>query len=145
MHFTHWALHLIKCKHPCHEYTQTQCIYVRLLKKGFFQWIVKLYYKHLILLYANFFGRVIKSRESLVHNNEKTKQKYKLKALLQEGGRFQGPRVGSCLTLRNEFSRRHTFDKARYVLGKGTWAGSSRVRESRKAALPHSLQSWALW
>ena len=65
IHFTHWALHLIKCKHPCHEYTQSQCIYVRLLKKGFFQWIVKLYYKHLILLNANFFGGLSKAERVL--------------------------------------------------------------------------------
>ena len=29
-----------------------------------------------------------KNKESLVHNNEKSKQKYKLKALSQEGGPF---------------------------------------------------------
>lgn len=53
IHFTHWALHLTyKYKYPCHEYTQTQCIHVRLLKKGFFHWIGKLYYKNLIFLNA---------------------------------------------------------------------------------------------
>ena len=94
INFTHWALHLIKYKHPCHEYTQTQCIHVRLLKKGFFHWIVKLYYKHLIFLNAYLVVVVNKNGESLVHNNEKTKQKYNLKAVLQEAvrGPFLGPK-----------------------------------------------------
>ena len=97
IHFTHWALHLIKYKHPCHENTQTQCIHVRLLKKGFFHWIVKLYYNHLIFLNAYFVLLLLLIRTERVLftiMKEKTKQKYNLKALLQEAvrGPFLGPK-----------------------------------------------------
>ena len=41
--------------------------------------------------------------------------------LLQEGGPFQGPELGSCLTLRNELSEEtHVLTKQEILLGKGT-------------------------
>ena len=36
-------------------------------------------------------------------------------------------------------------DKARDFIGKGTQVESSRVREPRRTALSHGLQSWVLW
>ena len=57
--------------------------------------------------------------------------------LLQEGGPFQCPKVGSCLTLGNELSKEtHVLTKQEILLGKGAWAESSRVREPRRNALP---------
>ena len=57
--------------------------------------------------------------------------------LLQEGGPFQGPKVGSCLTLGNELSKEtHVLTKQEILLGKGSRAESSRVREPRRNALP---------
>ena len=35
--------------------------------------------------------------------------------------------------------------KQKILLGKGAWEESSRVREPRRTALPHGLQSWVLW
>ena len=62
--------------------------------------------------------------------------------LLQEGGPFQGPELGSCLTLRNELSEEtHVLTKQEILLGKGTWVESSRVREPRRTALWHGLRS----
>ena len=55
---------------------------------------------------------------------------------------FQGPKLGSCLTLRNELSEEtHVLTKQEILLGKGTQVESSRVREPRRTALPvaHSL------
>ena len=41
--------------------------------------------------------------------------------LLQEGGSLQGPKLGSCLTLRNELSEdTHMLTKQEILLGKGT-------------------------
>ena len=58
---------------------------------------------------------------------------------------FQGPKLGSCLTLRNELSKEtHVLTKQEILLGKGTQAASNRVREPRRTALPHGLQ-WVLW
>ena len=55
---------------------------------------------------------------------------------------FQGLKLGSCLTLRNEFSKEtHALTKQEILLEKGTWVESSRVREPRRTALPHGLQS----
>ena len=66
--------------------------------------------------------------------------------VLQEGGPFQGPKLGSCLTLGNELSEEtHVPTKQEILLGKGTWVESSRVREPRRTALPHGLQSRVLW
>ena len=58
---------------------------------------------------------------------------------------FQGPKLGSCLTLRNELSEEtHVLTKPEILLGKGTWVESSRVRGPRRTALSHGLQSWVL-
>ena len=59
--------------------------------------------------------------------------------MLQEGGGpFQGPKLGSCLTLGNELSEEtHMLTKQEILLGKGTRVESSRVREHGKTALPH--------
>ena len=66
--------------------------------------------------------------------------------LLPEGDPFQGPRVGSCLTLGNELSEEtHILTKQKTLLGRGAWAESSRVREPRRTALPCGSQSWVLW
>ena len=67
--------------------------------------------------------------------------------MLQEGGGpFQGLKLGSCLTLRNELSEEtHVLTKQEILLGKGTRVESSRVREHRKTALPHVSQSRVLW
>ena len=46
---------------------------------------------------------------------------------------FQGLKVGSCLTFRNELSKEtHVLTKQEILLGKGARAESSRVRESRR-------------
>ena len=58
---------------------------------------------------------------------------------------FQGPKLGSCLTLGNELSEETRADKARDFIGKGTRVESSRVREPRRTALPRGSQSWVLW
>ena len=56
--------------------------------------------------------------------------------LLQEGSPFQGPKLGSCLTLGNELSKEtHVLTKQEILLGKGTRVESSRVREPRRTAL----------
>ena len=53
---------------------------------------------------------------------------------------FQGPKLGSCLTLRNELSEEtHVLTKQEILLGKGTQVESSRVREPRRTVLAHSL------
>ena len=49
---------------------------------------------------------------------------------------FQGPKLGSCLTLGNELSEEtHVLTKQEILLGKGTGVESSRVREPRRTAL----------
>jgi len=54
--------------------------------------------------------------------------------------------VGSFLTLGNELSKdTHVLKKQETLLGRGTQAESSRVREPRRTALPHGLQSQILW
>ena len=64
----------------------------------------------------------------------------------RKGHPFQGLKVGSCLTLRNELSEEtHLLTKQEILLGKGTHVDSSRVREPRRIALPHGLQSRVLW
>ena len=66
--------------------------------------------------------------------------------MLQEGDPFQGPKLGSCLTLRNELSEEtHVLTKQEILLGKGTQVESSRVREPRRTALPHGRVLWVLW
>ena len=62
--------------------------------------------------------------------------------MFQEGGPFWGPKLGSRLTLGNElFEETHVLTKQETLLGKGTWVESRRVREPRRTALPHGLQS----
>ena len=59
---------------------------------------------------------------------------------------FQGPKLGSCLTLGNELSEEtHVMTKQEILLGKGAWEESSRVREPRITALPRGSQSRVLW
>ena len=59
---------------------------------------------------------------------------------------FQGPKLGSCLTLGNELSEEtHVLTKQEILLGKGAWVESSRIREPRRTALPRGLQSRVLW
>ena len=59
---------------------------------------------------------------------------------------FQGPKLGSCLILRNElFEETHVLTKQEILLGKGTQMESSRVREPRRTILPCGLQSQVLW
>ena len=49
--------------------------------------------------------------------------------LLQEGHPFQGPKLGSCLTLEDELSEEtHMLTKQEVLLGKGTWVESSMVK-----------------
>ena len=58
----------------------------------------------------------------------------------------QGLKLGSCLTLRNELSEEtHVLTKQEILLGKGTWVESSRVRETRRTALPRGSQCRVLW
>ena len=66
--------------------------------------------------------------------------------MLQEGGLFQGPKLGSCLILGNELSEEtHVLTKKEILLGKGTRVESSRVRKPRRTALPRGLQCRVLW
>ena len=59
---------------------------------------------------------------------------------------FQGPKLGSCLTLGNELSEEtHVLTKQDILLGKGTQVESGRVREPRRTALQHGSQSPVLW
>ena len=54
---------------------------------------------------------------------------------------FQGPKLGSCLTLGNELSAEtYVLTKQEILLGKGPRVGSSRVRKPRRAALPRGSQ-----
>ena len=58
---------------------------------------------------------------------------------------FQGPKLGSCLTLGNELSEEaHVLTKQEILLGKGAQAESSRVRERRRTAVPRGSQSRVL-
>ena len=63
----------------------------------------------------------------------------------RKGDPFQGPKLGSCLTLGKELSEETHADKVRDFIGKGTCVESSRVREPRRTALPCGLQSRVLW
>ena len=50
---------------------------------------------------------------------------------------FQGPKLDSCLTLRNELSgETHVLTKQEILLGKCARVESRRVREPRSTALP---------
>ena len=60
----------------------------------------------------------------------------------RKGDAVQGPRVGSCLTFRNElFQMINVLTKQETSLGSGSQVKSSKVREPR-AALPRGLQCW---
>ena len=64
----------------------------------------------------------------------------------RKGDPFQGLKVGSCLTLRNELSKEtHLLTKQEILLGRGAQAESSRVKETRRSTLPCGLQSQVLW
>ena len=67
--------------------------------------------------------------------------------LLQEDGLLPGPETGLLSNKkRNELSEEtHVLTKQEILLGKGTWVESSRVREPRRTALLHGLQSRVLW
>ena len=53
-----------------------------------------------------------------------------------EGDHFQGPSVGSCLTLRNELSKEtHVLTRQEPLSGRGAQAESSSIREPRRTAL----------
>ena len=55
---------------------------------------------------------------------------------------FQGPKRGSCLTLRNELSKEtHVLTKQETLLGMGAQAENSGVREPRRTAVPRGSQS----
>ena len=59
---------------------------------------------------------------------------------------IQGPRVGACLTLRNELSEEtHVLTKQETLLGRGAGVESSRIGEPRRTALPCGSQSRVLW
>ena len=49
-----------------------------------------------------------------------------------ERGIFQGPRISSCLTLRNKLSEETCADKAKDFIEKGHLDGEQNVREPRK-------------
>ena len=61
--------------------------------------------------------------------------------LLQEEGPFQGPKLGSYLTLGNELSEETPVLTSKRFYGKGHLGGESRrVREPKRTALPCGLQ-----
>ena len=60
----------------------------------------------------------------------------------RKGDPFQGPRVGSCITLGSELSEEtHELTKQELLLGKGAQAESRRVREPGElfCHMPHNL------
>ena len=64
----------------------------------------------------------------------------------RKGDSFQGPKLGSGLTLGNELSEEtHVLTKQEILLGKGTQVESSRVRELRRIALSCGSQSRVSW
>ena len=64
----------------------------------------------------------------------------------RKGDPFQGPKLGSGLTLRNELSEEtHVLTKEEILLGKGTRVESSSVRELRRIALSCGSQSRVSW
>ena len=83
------------------------------------------------------------SRQDVSLSEEESHQS---RHLLQEGDPFQGPKLGSCLTLGNELSEEtHVLTKQEILFGKVTRVESRRVREPRRTALPRGSQSWVLW
>ena len=58
----------------------------------------------------------------------------------RKGDPFQGPKLGSCLTLGNDlFKETHVLTKQEVLLGKGARAESRRVRELGRTALPRGF------
>ena len=55
----------------------------------------------------------------------------------RKGDPFQGPKLSSCLT--------HVLTKKEILLGKSTQVEGSRVRDPRRTALPHGLESYVLF
>ena len=81
--------------------------------------------------------------QATVHRTAKSRTRLKL---CRKGDPFQGPKLGSCLTLGNELSEEtHVLTKQEILLGKGAPVESRRVREPRRTALSHGLQSGILW
>ena len=63
----------------------------------------------------------------------------------RKGDHFQGPKVGSCLTLGNELSEEtHVLTKQEILLGRGAQAESSRVREASRTALPRAVLGFTM-
>ena len=61
-------------------------------------------------------------------------------------GPLPGPETGLLSNTRNELSEEtHVLTKQEILLGKGAQMEDSRVREPRRTALPHGLQSQVLW
>ena len=59
---------------------------------------------------------------------------------------FQGLKLGSCLTLRNELSEEiHVLTKQDILWGRCAQEESSRVREPRRTTLPRGSQARVLW
>ena len=70
------------------------------------------------------------------------KKKKKKHHCCRKGDPFQGPKLGSGLTLGNESSKEtHVLTKQEILLGKGTRAERSRVREPKRIALPCGSRS----
>ena len=64
----------------------------------------------------------------------------------RKGDPFQGLKLGSCLTLRDELSEEtHVLTKQEILLGKGTRVESSRVREPRTALLGFMVMGSVSW
>ena len=64
----------------------------------------------------------------------------------RKGDPFQGPKLGSCLTLGHELSKEtHVLTKQEILLGKSTVVESSRVRKPRRTVLPRGSQCRVLW
>ena len=74
-----------------------------------------------------------------------SRQEYWSGVPLPSGDPFQGPKLGSCLTLGNELSEEtHVLTKQEILLGRGTRVESSMVREPRRTALLRGSQSLVL-
>ena len=64
----------------------------------------------------------------------------------RKGDPFQDRKLCSYLLLRNELPEEtHVLTKQESLLGKGAWVKSRRVREPRRTAVSHGLQSRVLW
>ena len=59
----------------------------------------------------------------------------------RKGDPYQGPKLGSCLTLGNELSEEtHVLTKREILLGKGAWVESRRVREPWRSHMACNLR-----